>query len=144
MPAPPRHKRGIQLQFSESRLLMMAGDAMIVVVSVLTSLRIWAIFARATFDLDFVLPQLYWFFVLTFIWYVLAAANDFYNLRMASQIRTSLPRLIQITLQLLIVYLLIFFVSSRAALPRLFILYSPVISFVLLPVLRSRPLFPIG
>ncbi len=122
----------------------MAGDAMVVVVSILAALRIWAIFARETFDLDFVLPQLYWFFVLTFIWYVLAAANDFYNLRMASQIRTSLPRLIQITLQLLIVYLLIFFVSSRDALPRLFILYYAVISFVLMAVWRSWRLFLIG
>jgi exopolysaccharide biosynthesis polyprenyl glycosylphosphotransferase len=117
---------------------------MTIVLSVFVSLRIWAFVARYRFDLDFVLPQLYWFFVLVFVWFVLASANDFYNLRITARISTSLARLAQITLQLLIIYLVIFFLSPRDALPRLFILYHAVISFVLMFLWRVWRPFMIG
>jgi exopolysaccharide biosynthesis polyprenyl glycosylphosphotransferase len=137
-------RRGLQLQISERRLLLMAGDAITIVLSVFVSLRIWAFVAGYTFDLDFVLPQLYWFFVLVSVWFILANANDFYNLRITARISTSIARLAQITLQLLIIYLVIFFLSPRDALPRLFILYHAVISFVLMLLWRVWRPFLIG
>ncbi len=137
---PRSSTRGLQLQISERRLLLMAGDALVVTISVLAALRIWALVAQSTFDLDFVLPEVYWFFLLTFIWFVLASANDFYNLNLASHIGASAVRLMQITAQLVIVYLLIFFLSTRDALPRLFILYYALIFFFLMLLWRAwRP-----
>src|SRR5262249_20225064 len=101
----PRERRGLQLQISQRRLLTMAGDAVMIVLSVLISLRIWAAVARLPFNIDFILPQVYWFFVLVSLWFALASANDFYNLRLTSRFNTSFSRLIQITAQLLVIYL---------------------------------------
>ncbi len=137
-------RRGLQLQISERRLIMMAGDAIMIVVSVLLSLRIWAFVAREAFDVEFVVPQAYWFFVLTFLWFTLASANDFYNLRLNSRISSTVLRLVRITIQLLVIYLVIFFLSERTALPRLFILYHAVISFLLILLWRSWRPFLIG
>src|SRR5258708_7638065 len=123
---------------------MMAGDAIMIVISVFVSLRVWAFVARVVFTFDFILPQLYWCFILIFLWFALASANDFYNLQLSSRLTTSVQRLIQITVQLLFIYLLIFFFSSRDALPRLFIIYHAGISFVLLLLWRSWRPFLIG
>ncbi|HLY27421.1 MAG TPA: hypothetical protein VKQ72_13845, partial [Aggregatilineales bacterium] len=133
-------RRGLQLQISERRLLLMAGDTIVASISVFLALRVWAFVAHETFDLEFVFPQLQWFFILTFVWFVLAGANDFYNLSLASRIGASATRLVQITAQLLVVYLVIFFLSSRDALPRLFIVYYAVIFFFLMLLWRAwRP-----
>lgn len=140
----PKPRFRLQLRVSERRLLLMFGDALAILLSVFISLRIWALVAAENFDLNFVLPQVYWFFLLVFLWFFLAGANDFYNLRLTSQIGSSLARLVLITAQLLIIYLLIFFLSSRTALPRLFILYHAAISFVLLALWRAWRPFLIG
>ena len=73
---------------------------------------------------------------MTVLWFVLANANDFYELRIASRRLVSIQRLMLITLQLIVVYLLVFFLSPRDALPRLFILYYGAISFVLIGLWR--------
>ena len=140
----PRQRRGLQLQISERRLLMMAGDAVMIVLAVFVSLRIWAFVAHVGFNVDFILPQLYWFAVLVPLWFALASANDFYNLRLTARFNTSLARLLQIELQLIFIYLIIFFFSERDALPRLFILYHAVISFVLILLWRTWRPFLIG
>jgi exopolysaccharide biosynthesis polyprenyl glycosylphosphotransferase len=133
-PSPKR--RRLQLRISERRLLLMAGDALAVVISVLIALRVWALVAKQPFTLEFVLPQSYWFFILVVLWLLLAAANDFYDLRVAASRIASIQRLLLITLQLLVVYLLVFFFSPREALPRLFVLYYGVASFVLIGLWR--------
>ncbi len=124
--------RKLQLRISERRLLLMFGDAMMIVISVFISLRIWASVGQIDFDYDFLLQQSFWFFLLVCLWFALAGANDFYNLTVTSRISASFLRLLQINLQLLVVYLIIFFFSSRVTLPRLFILYHAAISFVLI------------
>ncbi len=134
--SPSPKRRRLQLRVSERRLLLMAGDALAVVASVLIALLIWAYVAQYEFTLAFVLPQSFWFFVLTVLWFVLASANDYYELRVAARRRVSLQRLFAITLQLLVVYLLVFFLSPRASLPRLFILYYGVASFALIALWR--------
>jgi exopolysaccharide biosynthesis polyprenyl glycosylphosphotransferase len=141
-PVPKR--RGLQLQISERRLIMMAGDALMIMASVLLSLRIWAFVAHDEFDVEFVVPQAYWFFALTFLWFMLASANDFYDLRLNSRFGSTLMRQLRITIQLLVVYLVIFFVSGRDSLPRLFIIYHAIISFLLILLWRSWRPFLIG
>ncbi len=55
LPQTARLGIGIQLQISARRLLLMMGDALAIVTSVLISLRLWACKARNPFDLGFVL-----------------------------------------------------------------------------------------
>lgn len=131
-----RRKRGLQLRISERRLLLMAGDALVVIFSIVIALGIWASVAEYAFDLQFLTPQFTWFFVLTSVWFLLAGANDYYELSIAADKWQSFQRLIVITLQLLVVYVLVFFLSDRDSLPRLFIVYYGIVSFFLLLIAR--------
>ncbi|MGB1285546.1 MAG: hypothetical protein ACPG7F_03345 [Aggregatilineales bacterium] len=121
--APTAPRKRLQLRLSERRLLLMAGDAVVLVLSVLVSLFIWSQVADKSFNLDFIIPQLSWFFVLPGMWIILASANDYYVLPIAANRVDSLQRLILITMQMLVVYLLVFFLSESGSLPRLFIGY---------------------
>ncbi|MBZ0277007.1 MAG: sugar transferase [Anaerolineae bacterium] len=134
----PSPRRGrLQLRISERRLLLMIGDALAVVASVLVSLFIWSQVARnETFSFAFVWYRSYWFFLLTGLWLVLASANDFYDLTTVSRWTTMAQRLVLITLQMLVIYLIIFFLSPPSSLPRLFILYYGVASFILIGLVR--------
>ncbi len=134
--SPSPRRRRLQLRISERRLLLMMGDALAVVASVLIALRIWAFVARYPFTTEFVLPQSHWFVILAGLWLLLASANDFYDLRTAARRLTTMRRLLWITFQMLVVYLLVFFLSPPGSLPRLFILYFGVSSFLLIGLWR--------
>jgi len=133
-----------QLQLSERRLLLMVGDAVCNITAVAVALRIWAWVGEIGFDADFLLLNSWWFFLLTSLWLIIASANDFYDLRVVAKPFESLSRLVQIELQLSIVYLLIFFLSPRDALPRLFILYYAAVSLILIIVWRLARVVLIG
>lgn len=132
----PLPRRRPQLRISERRLLLMAGDTLAVILAVTAALLVWSVVGRYAFDLDFVLPRSHWYFVLAGLWLVLASANDFYDLRMAADWSATFRRLILITLQLLVIYLVVFFLAQPLALPRLFILYYGAASFVLISLFR--------
>lgn len=141
---PRKLTRGLQLPISERRTLIVFGDIVMVFAATLVSLRIWAIVGQRTFDVTFVGEQAHWFIILGMLWLTLAAANDFYNLALSADWGRSQARLAQITLQLLVVYLLIFFFSPREALPRLFIVYYAVSSYVLIALWRLIRPFLVG
>lgn len=135
--SPTQRRQRLQLRISERRFLLMFGDSMAVVVAVLVALAFWANRAQSVaFDFDFVLAQSPWFFILSGLWLLLATANDFYDLRVAANRTATMQRLLSITGQLLVVYLVVFFFSDRVALPRLFILYYGVVSFILIGLWR--------
>jgi exopolysaccharide biosynthesis polyprenyl glycosylphosphotransferase len=134
--SPSPKRRRLQLRISERRLLLMAGDALAVVASVLIALRVWAFVARYPFTLAFVIPQSHWFVILVGLWLLLASANDFYDLRTAARRLATVQRLLWITFQMLVVYLLVFFLSPPGSLPRLFILYFGVASLILIGIWR--------
>jgi exopolysaccharide biosynthesis polyprenyl glycosylphosphotransferase len=137
-PSPKR--RRLQLQISERKVLIALGDIAAVFAAVLIALRIWTLVARYDFTLGFIAQQGMWFFVLAGLWLLLAAANDFYDLRVAAKWTRTLQRLLIITAQMIVIYMLVFFFSPRDALPRLFILYYGVTSFILISLWRfSRP-----
>src|SRR5574341_266793 len=140
----PGGMRPIQLPISERRVLLALGDLAAINLAVLIALRMWALVGRRAFDAAFVLPQSGWFVALSVLWLFLASANDFYNLALTARPARSQARLIQITLQLLIVYLVIFFLSPRESLPRLFILYYAAASYVLIALWRLARPFLIG
>lgn len=139
---PPfdRRTHRIQLQISERRLLLMLGDIAAVAVSILIGLRVWSFVARDVFTLEFVVAQSYLFVILIGMWLLLASANDLYVLRIAASRMQTFQRLVAINLQMLFVYLFIFFLSPRDALPRLFIIYYAVASIGIISLWRfSRP-----
>jgi exopolysaccharide biosynthesis polyprenyl glycosylphosphotransferase len=131
-----RKSHRIQLQLSERRLLMMFGDALMILVAVLIALAVWAYVGKIAFTLNFILPNSIWFFILMGLWFLLANANGYYEFAVAADRATSLQRLSLITLQMIVIYMLVFFFSARDALPRLFILYFGVAAFLLLLLWR--------
>lgn len=132
----PKNRSRLQLRISERRLVLMSGDALAIVLSVFAALRIWAWVARYPFTIEFVLPQSFWFILFLGVWFVLAGANDFYDLQIASSLSASFQRLILMQLQMLIVYLVIYFLSQAESLPRLFVLYYAVLSLSLIAIWR--------
>lgn len=139
-----KHRRGWQLPISERRLLIGFGDLVAVNAAVLISLRIWSVVGERQFGWVFILSQFHWFIILSLLWLILATSNDFYNLDLTANWLRSQGRQLAITLQLLIIYLVIFFLSPRDALPRLFILYYAVASYILIAIWRLFRLFLIG
>ncbi len=138
--SPTTRRARRQMQISERKLVIAAGDILAVFVAVLISLRIWAFVGKINFTLDFVLANGVWFVFLAVLWVLLARANDFYDLRIAASLSKTLNKLLIIEAQLLIFYLIVFFISPRDALPRLFILYYGVLSFILISTWRfARP-----
>src|SRR5580765_5849174 len=107
-----------QLPFSERRLLLMAGDVIASLIAVALALAVWMYKANSILGPEFIVHQLHWFAILPCLWWLLAAANDYYSLTVASHVWTSILRLMQISAQLLLAYMLIFFLSPPASLPR--------------------------
>lgn len=133
-----------QLPFSERRVLLMAGDVIATLLAVAIALAAWMHDSHSKLGVDFILRQLFWFAVLPGLWWLLAAANDYYSLAVASHVWRSLTRMVQIAAQLLFTYLLIFFFSPPGSLPRLFIVYYAIISLLLLGLWRAGRLAVIG
>lgn len=133
---PASRRKRLQLRISERRWLLMVGDAAAVVVAVLIAMGIWARVAEYDFNLGFILSQSFWLPVMALLWLILASANDFYDLNIALNRGLTLQRLVTITAQMLVLYLVVFFFSPRDALPRLFILYYGVASFFLIAFWR--------
>jgi exopolysaccharide biosynthesis polyprenyl glycosylphosphotransferase len=134
----------LRVPVSERRVLLGLGDLAAVNASVFIALRVWSLVGRRNFDLAFILSQTHWFVLLSAIWLILAAANNFYDLALTARWGRSQLRLLVITFQLVIIYLLIFFFSDRDALPRLFILYYAIVSYILIALWRLGRPFLIG
>lgn len=141
---PLLSKLRLPLRISERRLLLTLGDALAVNAAVLLALRIWAWVGEITFTWNFIIGQIQWFIALTVLWFILAQANDFYNLRLTANLRLAFLRLLQITLLSWIVYLAIYFVSPRTSLPRLFILYYGAASLIFISLWRASRPFLVG
>lgn len=141
----PAPRRRLQLQISERRALLAFGDIAAVCASVVIALYIWTVVdVQRGFTLEFVLSQSVWFVALSALWLLLASANDFYELRVAAQRGRTVRRLLLITAQTWVVYILVFFVSPPGALPRLFIIYYGGASLVLIGVWRLTRPFLLG
>lgn len=134
--SPTQRRKRLQLRISERRLLLMAGDMLAAILSVIIALFVWSLVGERDFTPVFIVQQGYWFIVLPLLWLLLASANDFYELSIAARRLSSLQRLGIITLQMIVVYLMVFFLSPRDTLPRLFIIYYGVALFVLVGAWR--------
>lgn len=129
-------RRRAQLRVAERRGVLMLGDGVAVLISVTIALIIWAIVGKLEITLAFFAEQWFWYLVLPAVWLVLASASDFYDFDLAASRTQTLRRLLLITAQMLVIYLIVFFFSPRDALPRLFIFYFGVSLFILIMVWR--------
>ena len=128
--------RRLAIALPQRRTLLVVGDLVVVNLSVLASLRIWAWRGQITFDSSFVLDKLPWFVALSAFWFVLAWTAGLYDLTLAGRWPEITRRLISIGAGQAVLYLVIFFLSPRDALPRLFFLYYLVISIPSVLLLR--------
>jgi exopolysaccharide biosynthesis polyprenyl glycosylphosphotransferase len=128
----------IPLQISERKALLVFMDLLLVNGATLLALWLWTLRdPQLSFSPEYILSQAHWFLVLTALWLFLATLNSFYNLRIADYLRLSGAALVRIIALVLLIYLGIYFVAPRHALPRLFILYFGVVSFSLVGLWRA-------
>ena len=139
-----RASRSFQLPISERRLMLMVGDMLASELSVFIALGLWARHARYSFNVAFVASQFHWLIILPALWLLLAMVNDYYDLRVAAHVGASLRRLTLIVVEVMVVYLATFFLSTPGSLPRLFILYYAVLSLALIGLWRAARIFLIG
>jgi exopolysaccharide biosynthesis polyprenyl glycosylphosphotransferase len=132
------------MRISERRLLLIGGDVMANWVAIVFALFLWAQRAGRAFTTEYLLQQAHWFLALPLLWFLLASANDYYNLGVAAKFSRSAGRLFRIVLEVLAIYLLTFFLSEPGTLPRRFIVYYAVGSVALIGAWRAARIFLIG
>ncbi|MCY4525412.1 MAG: sugar transferase [Anaerolineaceae bacterium] len=128
--------RRLQLRFKQRLRLLMAGDVLAVLLAVFVSLVLRALSSQLEIDSDYFAGQAFWFLFFAVVWLVLANANDLYRLSMNWSPTRILLRLIRVTLQILLFYMVVFFLAERNELPRLFMLYFAVTSILLIVAWR--------
>lgn len=130
-----------QFPMAKRRRILMQGDMVVTLLSVVIALWLWALKAQEPFTLTFIWPHAFWFVVLPLLWFLLAHANDYYNLRITAHFSSSVTRLAWVSMQLVLVYGVIFLLAPRDLLPRRFILYYAALSLVLIALWRAGRLF---
>jgi exopolysaccharide biosynthesis polyprenyl glycosylphosphotransferase len=128
--------RRFAITLPQRRALLMAGDVAIINLSALAALRIWAWRGEIPFDSSFLAAQIEWFVAFNIVWLVTAWSADLYDVGLAGRWSETVRRVGGIGGGQLVLYLIVFFLSPRNALPRLFFLYYLVISIPLLLLLR--------
>jgi FlaA1/EpsC-like NDP-sugar epimerase len=113
----------VALPFSERRVLLVVVDTLLVNGAVLGALYLWAWVGQPTFGPDFVRARWFWFPVLTALWWFLAPLGDLYDVSTAGNRLEIMQRIGFVGVSLLFVYLAIYFLLPRDALPRLFFLF---------------------
>jgi lipopolysaccharide/colanic/teichoic acid biosynthesis glycosyltransferase len=106
--------------------------------AVLFALRVWTLRdPRLSFSLEFILSQAHWFLILTALWLLSASLNDFYNLRLAANLRSTWLVLFRITTLVFLIYVAVYFVSPRHSLPRGVVLYHCAATLGLVGIWRT-------
>ena len=131
----------LPLQLSERRALLILVDFAMVTLAVLFALWVWALRAGQPFNWARITSQVEWLLSLPALLLLLAALNDFYNLRLASRLGSNGVALLRITALLLLIYLVIYFFSPPRSLPRGIVLYHAMSSFVLVGLWRAAYTF---
>ncbi len=127
----PLHSRW-PLRASQRRVLLLTVDLILINVAVLIALALWTWRSSATFGTDYVLSQAHWFLFLNALWFAMAAIVGLYSPGTATEPRMAIYNVLWTMVLSLAVYLMLYFVSPRNALPRLFFLYFVVAGFALL------------
>ncbi len=128
----------LPLRIRERKALLVFVDLVLVNVATGIALVVWALKDGRVLVGPFVLSKLYWLPLLAILWLLLAWLNDFYNLRVAADLKASTFALLRISALELVVYLLVYFFSPPySPLPRGVVLYQAAASFVLIALWRA-------
>lgn len=112
---PMQAVAGPRLEFSERKLLLHGADAFLVLLSLLGALWAWVSMAQLSLNLDFLQDQLYWMIPIFLGWGSWLLLTDTYNLSLAAQVRPIAGRILVGGLGVGLLYLLVFFFTSRTA-----------------------------
>lgn len=128
----------LPLQLSERKSLLVFIDLAMVTLAVLFALWVWTLRdPRLSFSLKFILSQTHWFLILTVLWLLSASLHDFYNLRLAADLRLVWLTLFRIMALVFLIYVGIYFLSPPRLLPRGIVLYHCAATFGLVGIWRT-------
>ena len=106
------------LQISERKMLLILMDGVLVNVATLAALLLGAQRSGWPVSSQFLAEHFYWFVGLTLLYLILASVNDGYDLKVAADVFPSAFTIVKATAEILLIYLLVYFLSPPASLPR--------------------------
>ena len=121
-------------------MLLLIMDIVLVNLATFVGLWTWSLRAEEPFPSVYVFS----FPVITLIWLIVAALNNFYAPDISAGMRHTVQALGKIIGMLLIPYLLVYFFSPRDSLPRFFVLSFSTISFGLVAIWRFIYIYYLG
>ncbi len=125
---------------SERKFLTAAGDIIANLIAVLISLYIWSRAGVIPFGWEFLGVQWGWFVALPLLWILFASVYDCYSPRVMTSTRRNIAQLLRVNTLIFLMYLALYVLSPRDALPRWFIFFHAVLSFTLVSLWRAwRP-----
>ncbi len=131
----PPHRRTFSVQLAEHKNILMTVDGILVIVALLLGLWLGAQRSSWTFSFGLVLSYSPWVVGMMTLYFVLAAVNDAYRPRVASDFIASTVALIKTIIGIFVLYLLLYALIPfpySYFLPRHFTLFFAVISPFLL------------
>ncbi len=130
----------ISLRLNERRTLLVINDLILINLTVLLSLWIWAVRGDFEFTRAFVTDQIEWFFFLSALWLFSSLLVGLYDLPRITNLTAAANALTRAIGLVILVYLgIYFFFPAPGSLPRGIVLYQGVSSFVL--IILSRAFF---
>jgi exopolysaccharide biosynthesis polyprenyl glycosylphosphotransferase len=104
----------LRLEISERRLLLRSVDLLLIGISIVGSLLVWSFWGQRPLTFDVLRDQVLWMVLLFLGWPLWLALSDMYNVRMSARLAGSVARVLIGALVVTFVYLILFFISSRA------------------------------
>jgi len=130
----------ISLRLNERKTLLVLTDLILVNLTVLLSLWIWAVRGDFPFTRLFVFDQIEWFFFLSALWLVSSLLVGLYDLPRITNLAAAANALARAIGLVILVYLgIYFFFPSPGSLPRGIVLYQGISSFIL--IISARAVF---
>jgi exopolysaccharide biosynthesis polyprenyl glycosylphosphotransferase len=110
-----RARRHFALEFSERRLLLRMVDSLLVIAAVIASFLAWLRIGRLTPRWGLLAEQLPWMLLLIAAWTLWLWLSDMYDLRQSARLGGSVRRVLAGGAAILVLYLALFFFTSRTA-----------------------------
>jgi exopolysaccharide biosynthesis polyprenyl glycosylphosphotransferase len=107
----------LPLQISERKTLLILMDGVLVTVAIVAALWLGAQRSGWSFSSQLLAERFYWF-GLIILYFILASVNDGYNLKVAADVFPSAFTILKVTVEILLVYLVVYFLSPPRSLPR--------------------------
>lgn len=134
----------IQLNIPDHRFIIRLGDMASVIIAGLLAYGIWQVTTAGGFNAADYISNLYLVVAAAAAWLLLASANDFYDPEVFLERTRMLRSLIIISMQMALIYLVVFFVLPPNTVPRLPVLYHGLFSFAAIGIWRVTSVEVLG